>query len=404
MAADVAIVGCGCILPQGEGATALDRVLAGQSAAAVWSQDPRYVVGQVPAGLVRPVEGESRAVSLALRAADLALSDVGLSGVVGVPADRFGCLFTVSKGALDRLVEIIGDLRRNRPVSSDWLMAIDPAVAARRIAAHYGWRGPVLALLSACSSGGHVLAEARALILDGRADVVLCGAADASLAPLVLASYQKLGLLAPVGPNPAEICRPFAADRAGFYVGEGAAAFVVCSTDLARRLGLNVRAILEASAAGAAATGLVDSPADGAALGQVIRLAMARGGVSPGEVDLVVAHGTATRDGDLNETRALRAALGAAAAGVQVVATKPLHGHLLGAACAIETALLLRAMETGCLAPVANLKRRDPECDLNYVTAGLRAARIHRAIKLSAGFGGHISVNIFCRPSRREMA
>jgi 3-oxoacyl-(acyl-carrier-protein) synthase len=417
----IAIVGLGCLLPQGAGNAALDRVLEGHCAAERWPENPRYIVGRVPDEPGPPGEGEDRAVAFALRVAGRALEDAGLLETRGGPGsrpaglssrlspERCGCVFALSKGGVLRLVELA---RRARPAAAapgapgrrraaeqgPWILSIDPAAGARAIAGRYALGGPVFAPVTACASGGAALARGRALILGGQADLVICGAADASLHELVLASYDRLGVLAPADGEPRRACRPFAADRRGFYIAEGAAAMVLASAPLAARLGLPLRALLAASAEGAFAHDLITVPSDGQDLARLIHLALQRAGVSAQDVDLVGAHGTATRDGDLNETRALHLALGRRADRVPVMATKPLHGHLLGAACAVESALVVRALETGRLAPTINLERRDPQCDLNYLADGPRSGEVRTAVKLAAGFGGQVSVNVFLRP------
>ena len=325
---------------------------AGEMAATVWSENPRLMVGRVAADLVEERPGEDRSVALALHVAELALADAGELGVEG---ERFACLFTVSKGGLGSIGHLVSG------TAGDWFAAIDPAAAARAVAGRFALRGAALAPVSACSSGGHLLAAARAMIVSGRAEAVLCGAADASLLPIVLASYDRLGLLSHTGQDK---------NGGGFFVGEGAAAFVVTSVEWAKKRGLPIVARLAGSAAGSQAMSLVNLPTDGVDLAQVCELALGRSGVRPEEVDVVMVHGTATRVGDRNEAAALERVFGRDNLPA-VVGTKWLHGHLLGASSAAETAVLLRGMESGC---------------------GWRVG-----LKISAGFGGHISANVLVR-------
>jgi 3-oxoacyl-[acyl-carrier-protein] synthase II len=395
MSNDVAIIGVGCVLPHGEGDAALDRVLAGQCRAEPWSHDDRYIVARVPDELAGESDGD-RATAMALRAAEGAMADAGfIDGTLGnIAPERFACMIALSKGALGTVGQghAAGD-----SAGGEWILRCDPAAALRRVAAQFGLRGPMLTPVSACASGGHALARARTLILDGRADAVLCGAADASIRRIVLASYGRLGLLAPATRAPPEVCRPFSADREGFYVGEGAAAFVLTSNRVAEQLAARRRARLVASAAGALATDLIHVPDDGCDLGYLVSLAIERAGMAAEEVDLVALHGTATRAGDLNEIRALRQALGEHAERVLLMATKPLHGHLLGAASAVESALVVRSLETGVVPAMAWPRIRDPQFRaINCPKSGLRT-EIRTAVKLSAGFGGQCSVNVFRR-------
>jgi len=407
MSTDVAIIGLGCILAHGQGDEAMDRVLAGECAASVCEVGgERYAVGRVRDVLPVSADERDRAVSLALAAADLAMRDAGLdraadakpaagASLDGIAPERFACLIALSKGGLGLVARVLADPAAAAARWPTWLAEADPTAAMRHVACRYGLRGAMLAPVSACASGGHVLARARALLLEGRADAVLCGAADASLLPPVLSSYRRLGVLAPVDGAPERCCRPFEADRAGFYVGEGAAAFVLTSAETAARLRRRPRARLVAAAEGAFAHSLVTVPSDGRDLAHMISVALGRAGVHADEVDLVAAHGTATRDGDLNEARAIRLALGDRAARVSVMATKPLHGHLLGAACAVESALVVRAVETGRLPPTICLACADGPGDLGYIAEARSGGPVSVAVKLSAGFGGQVSVNVF---------
>jgi len=387
MSDDVVIIGIGCLLPQGEGEAALDRVLAGHSAARRWAMDPRYVVGQVSDELVPLCGEEDRATAMAVRAAESALADAGLISPRGfgrIPPERRACLFSLSKGALDVLGRAVEQ-------GGDWVLAADPAAAARRMAARWDLAGPTLAVVSACATGGFVLSRARSLLAEGRADVVLCGAADASIRPLILGSYRKLGLLAPTDRKPEEVCRPFSADRAGFYVGEGAAALVLCRRSTVETLGVAAKACLASCAEGAFATDLTTVPTDGRDLARIIAQALGRAGLTPQDVDLAALHGTATRDGDANEAVAMQLVFGSRASQVACLATKWLHGHLLGAASAVETVLAIRALVTRRVPPVSG-----NQCDGNMLgddrgrPQEVKCGRV--AVKLSAGFGGQVSV------------
>lgn len=408
MSTDVAIVGMGCVLPHGEGADALDRVLAGEICAAPWSEDPRYVVAAVPPELVPSHPGEDRAVTLALRAAEHALASpqgrAGASPLVEsllshVDPGRIATVFTVSKGGLDLLRrDILPAVRQARSGSGPWIASVDPAAAARAIALRFGLRGPAVATAAACASGGYTMAAARAMILDGRADAVVCGAADASLQPLVLASYARLGLLAPCGDDGRPRGGPFSRDRCGFYMGEGAACFVLMAPSLAERLALPVPARLCAAATGATAAGLMAMPTDGHALAHVATTSLQRAGLDVSQLDLVAVHGTATRDGDLNEARALDRLGGPWAGGVlPVLATKHLHGHLLGAACAVETAIAIRVLCVTGRHIAMHSVRVDDDGEAASERRFSDGRPVRRLLKWSAGFGGHVCSLVLAR-------
>lgn len=408
MSAEVAILGMGCVLPHGADDAALDRVLRGVHVSEPWADDPRFAVGRVPDHAL----GEfalscqaDRSIAMALAAAGAALRGAGLTpqraGVLErLERSRIACRFALSKGGLAGLCEMFAAVRRGSPLPGESLASLDPAAAARAIAARFDLRGSVGATVTACASGGHCLAAGRALIFDGRADAVVCGAADASLHAAVLASYDRLGLLAPIDGAGRPRCEPFSGEPHGFYVGEGAAAFVLASRELAGRLGVQPRAWLAGCAEGATASGLVTMPPEGADLAALMQAALDRAGVRPGEVDVIGLHATGTRDGDAGEFSALSKVFGGAALGARLLATKPLHGHLLGAACAAETALLVRSLETGRIPRTINTGALGRGPGGLGTSAWRMPAGGRLGVKLAAGFGGQVSAQVLRARSR----
>lgn len=240
--------------------------------------------------------------------------------------------------------------------------------------------GPVLSPVAACATGAHTLALGAQLIEDGYADVVLAGAAELEIPPLVHAGYRTLGALSRTG-----IMRPFDRRRDGFVPGEGAACILLENAEHARRRGAAIHATLAGWSLRADATGATIMDAAGDSIARAIDEAMRRAGAA--RLDYINAHGTATVLNDVTETRAIRRACGSH---VPVSATKPLTGHLLGAGGAVEAVLCLRAMRESYLPPTLNLEDPDPACDLDYIPREGRAAPIATALSLSFGFGGHI--------------
>jgi 3-oxoacyl-[acyl-carrier-protein] synthase II len=178
--------------------------------------------------------------------------------------------------------------------------------------------------------------------------------------------------------EPVRACTPFAAGRRGFVLAEGAGMLVLERLDHARARGARVLAVLAGSAVTNDAHHVISPEPSGRAWARVMQLALADAGVAPDEVDAVSAHATATPQGDVAETRAIRQALGARAEHVAVSATKSMHGHAFGAAGAIETALAVAAMNEGVVLPTIDLATPDPDCDLDYVPgrARRRAVRV----------------------------
>jgi len=428
----VAITGVGLVLPTGTGLAAADPVFAGRSAVCRLNGTVGLAgaIGAPASGFVPPAgtDGEDRAVQMAAAAADEAWRGAGLD-VDRPPADRVAVLVSLSKGGVFALADwagqgdarptAVGPVHARRvsapaakpsapehprggygdpprfpccPASScGWEIArADPSAAGRCLAARFGLSGPIVTPVTACASGGHALAWAAGLIRRGTVDVALVGAAEASLHPLVLGGYRRMGVLAGAGPDPSTAVRPFSATRRGFAVGEGAGVLVLESRPSAARRGVRPLARVTGWATGCHGAGLTDVETDGRVLGRLIGDALARAAAAPEDVDYVHAHGTATRAGDAAEARAVRAALGPAADGVSVSSTKGAHGHLLGAAAAVETVLAVLAIGRACVPPTANLTDPDPAIALDCTPLAPRRRRIRRAVKIAAGFGGQM--------------
>jgi len=450
----VAVTGMGLVLPTGTGLAAADAVFAGRSAV-VHLNGTVDIAGATgaPAAAFLPPEGtdaEDRAVQMATAAADEAWRGARLDDLP-LPADRVATLVSLSKGgifALTRQAEGMaprkkgtrgrrmsapaarprtsvprrvlprrddrpriarpdktgrGTIQNIPPGYGDSLrffanLSADPAAAGRFLAGRYGLTGPVLTPVTACASGGHALAWGAGLIRRGAADAALVGAAEASLHPLVLGAYRRMGVLADAGGDPGTSVRPFSATRRGFAVGEGAGVLVLESAASAARRGVRPLAHLTGWATGAHHAGMTDVEASGAALARLMRTALARAGTAPEAVDLVHAHGTATPANDLAEARAVRAALGGAAEAVSVTSTKGSHGHLLGAATAVETVLTVLAVGRGLVPPTANLTDPDPAIGLDCTPLTARRRPIRTAVKIAGGFGGQLVALVLSQP------
>jgi 3-oxoacyl-(acyl-carrier-protein) synthase len=278
---------------------------------------------------------------------------------------------------------------------SAWWNQFTPNAPARSIAERFNLRGAALCPVAACATGLVSISRGAALIRQGQCDVVLAGSSDASLHPALLSSFRRLGVLAHTGDEPARACRPFDRTRSGFLVGEGAAILVLerASSALTRSVAPYAELLSAEMAADPAHLTRLDS--DPASLVRLITDALARAGVTPDEIDYVGVHGTATRQNDLCETRALHQALGRSASGASCSSLKGAIGHLLGAAGSVESAATLLALRDGFVPPTANLREPDPECDLDFTPLDGRRRSLQTALKLSLGFGGHLAAAIF---------
>ncbi len=315
----------------------------------------------------------------------------------GAPApDRVATVLSLSKGPVFALAR-----RTAGEAGAAGLVDVTPDAAARTVAARLGLAGPITAPVTACASGGHALVLGAGLIRRGVVDVAIVGAAEASLHPMIVGSYRRMGLLADAGDDPATSVRPFSASRRGFAVGEGAGVLVLESLASVRRRGAEPIALVRGWAGGCQAASLIDTEPSGETLSHLLRLALARAGTPPQDVDYVHAHGTATVSNDAAEARAIRAAFGEAAARVSVSSTKGSHGHLLGAATAVELVLTVLAMRRGTVPPTANLTDPDPQIGLDCTPLTARRRPIHTALKIASGFGGQMLAVVLAEPDGR---
>ncbi len=275
-----------------------------------------------------------------------------------------------------------------RGVSSYYVPAMIPNMPACEVAIDLAVHGPVTASALACASGNAALLEARRLILSGDADVVLCGGTDAGIGQILFAGLVNMGALAIGDRAPEETSRPFDLERNGFVFGEGAVVFVMESAAHAAARGADVYGSVLGGALTADAFHISHPDPSGAQPIRALSLALKNTRVAPEDVDLISAHGTATKINDALETRAIRTVLGAAADDVMVTAPKSMTGHMIAAAGATGALVALLAMRDSRVPPTANLHTPDPECDLDYVPLVSREAPVRTALVNAFGFGG----------------
>ena len=359
-------------------------------------------------------------VSMALRSAQEAVDDSG-ANLVDCDRNRIGCVIGTSKPGLRSFAAMYQprrtdsqsaqkrsglETRRHSANSPSWQgmetggvtpelwNQFLPNAASLAVARRFRIHGPCLCPVAACATGLICLQRGFELIRDGYCDFVLAGGSDASLVPMVLGSFKRMGVLARESDSPATACRPFDRDRSGFVIGEGAAVLTLERLDDAVARGAEIYG--EWLGGGIASNGsdLTGLNSDGEALSWLITDVLRRAGVEPREIDYVNLHGTATRQNDVYETRALKSALGKHAGQVSCSSLKGGIGHLLGAAGCVETAAVLLAMRDAVIPPTVNLTTPDPECDLDYTPRRPNRKPVRTALKLSLGFGGHLAAAV----------
>ena len=287
---------------------------------------------------------------------------------------------------------VFAERRRMRPTS---VLTTMPNAPVAELALAFGARGAALAYACACASSAVAIGEAMHAIRAGRLDIAIVGGSESMLTPGVLASWQAMRVLAPVtlpdvdGRN-AHACRPFAADRAGFALGEAAAAFVIESSEHARRRGMS--APFELTGFSTNCDGVHITQPDVGGQSRAMRAALADAGLAPADIGYVNAHGTATLTGDAVEASSLAAVFGPRA--VPMSSTKAIHGHLLGAGGAVELLAVLRMLAAGRLAPNAGVDAADPALAIDLVTTARPTATLRHAMSNSFAFGGTNAVLI----------
>ena len=411
----VVVTGVGIVSPAGAGAlqswkALLDgvRAVGPLQLETAAGRDP-WIGAAVPA--YQPPAGMSqrdRVCQLAVTAAEEAVARAGLGAdpVANLAPDRVAACVGTSKGGILTLSAVLRALGR-RPARQQGarrpglpadlaglLPDAPPDGPARAVAERFGLRGGALAHVAACATGTWSIIRGAQLIAEGRADRVLCGGSDASLAPLWLAAFDRMGVLARPHRDlgPAWACRPFDATREGFVPGEGAAILVLESRRGADARGAPVLAGISGWACATDPAGLTAASADAASLEYALRTACRRAAVDPGEIRSIHAHGTGTESNDACEALAISALLGPRAAGVPVLSIKGAIGHLLGAAGAVETAVACLAVAERRQPGLSTLLEPDPRLPRLCWPREPVELEGGAVLKISMGFGGHIAV------------
>ena len=395
MACDVVVTGLGVISPIGEDvAGLLSSLRRNRSGIGVWESP--LLAKQLPAGIVkREFAGEftklelpylDRCSQIAILAARQASADAGLEQFADY-GPRAGLFYGSVTGGVRTEHEWVREFYVNQKQLSKpyTIMASMLNAAPAHISIRQQILGPVMTHSSACTSSGAAIGDACRAIRHGYLDVALVGGAEAALTPAFMAAWCGLRALAePDTDDVGRSCRPFSRHRTGLVLGEGAVFMVLESREHARKRGATAYARL--SGYGVAADGyhigLPKAQGQVAALREALRDAALR----PDQIGYINAHATATPGGDPVEASALREVFGN---DVPVSSTKGIHGHLLGAASAIELAVSVLAVHQSFLPATANLDEIDPSCDLHHVAnVPVSDHPVAHALSLSAGFGG----------------
>ena len=331
-----------------------------------------------------------RFAQLGMAAAKLAMDDAGLQGAPGNP-ERFGVIIGSGIGGLKSLADQHANLITKGPgrISPFMIPMMISNMASGLVSMEFGLQGPNFAPVSACATSAHALGEAWRMIRDGDADAFLAGGSEAAVIPLGVGGFSAMRALSTRNDDPTRASRPFDKGRDGFVMGEGAGVVVLESLEHALQRGARIHGEIIGYGLTADAYHMTSPPENGEGAQRCMRMALAKAGITPEQVDYVNAHGTSTPVGDLCEVRALKAVFGDHAKHLSISSTKSMTGHLLGAAGAVESIACTLAINNGIIPPTINLDDPEDECDLDFTPHTARERKISIALNNSFGFGGH---------------
>ena len=388
----VAITGIGVITPIGNNASAfaealrkgtvgLSKIVRGAGESPIEGKafqiqnyaSPRY------ATILDPF------IQYILSATEEALEDSGL-----VPAEidreRLGIAVSSSKGGMRTFERFYSRFvkKRSALLGARVYANFIPNIAAQWIARHWKISGPAKPAVTACATGLYALMEGIRMIEQDEVDYCIAGAGDASITQLMLAGYRNMGVLA------TDAIRPFDKRRDGFLIGEGAGIVILEKLESAKARRTKIYGMVLAHRYGFEGSHLISFSEDGDGLKYCLSQLLKQAKLGPRDIDYLNLHGTATRQGDLYETKQIKAAFGKDAYQIPMSATKSLVGHMLGASGAVEVIACLIAMRDGFIPPTANLEKPDSECDLDYTPQAAKIKSLKISCSVSMGFGGHL--------------
>jgi 3-oxoacyl-[acyl-carrier-protein] synthase II len=341
-----------------------------------------------------------RFIHLGLVAAIQAVHDSGLptgEALSAEAADRIGCNIGSGIGGLPMIEEMHGEMvnRGPRRISPFFVPASIINMISGHVSIKFGFKGPNIAVVTACTTGLHAIGLSARLIESGDADVMIAGGAESCVSPLGVGGFAAARALSTRNDDPKTASRPWDKDRDGFVLGEGGGVLVLEEYGHAKARGARIYAELAGFGMSGDAYHVTAPDVDGPRRAMVNALRNA--GINLDEVQYLNAHGTSTPLGDLNETNAIKAVFGERARKLVVNSTKSMTGHLLGGAGGIESVFSVLALHYQKSPPTINIFNQDPECDLDYCANVARDMKIDVAVKNNFGFGGTNGTLVFKR-------
>jgi len=408
----VVVTGLGCISPVGNTvAENWANLLAGQSGIGLITKFDASafsckIAGEVKAFQISDYipEKEGRHmdtfIHYGMAAACQAVADSGLpigDLLTEDQAVRIGCVIGSGIGGLplieDTKVELVA--KGPRRITPFFVPGSIINMIAGHVSMKFGFKGPNIAIVTACTTGLHCIGQAGRMIEYGDADVMIAGGSEATVSPLGVGGFAAMRALSTRNDDPQTASRPWDKDRDGFVLGEGAGVMVLEEYEHAKARGARIYGELAGFGMSADAGHITAPSMDGPR--RAMLSALANAAVNADQVQYLNAHGTSTPLGDINETQAIKAAFGAHARRMVVSSTKSMTGHLLGGAGGIESVYTVLALHHQKVPPTINIFNQDPDCDLDYCANTARALKMDVAVKNNFGFGGTNGSLVFKR-------
>ena len=408
----VVVTGLGCVSPVGNTVDeSWAKLLAGQSGIGMITKFDASAFACKFAGEVKGLDLDSYIPPKEARTMDAfihygvvaalqAVQDSGLPTGDALDEElshRIGCLIGSGIGGLPLIENTHAELvqRGPRRISPFFVPASIINMISGHVSMRLGFKGPNLAVVTACTTGLHSIGEAGRIIEYGDADVMVAGGAESTVSPLGVGGFAAMRALSTRNDDPTTASRPYDKDRDGFVLGEGAGVVVPEEYEFAKARGARIYAELIGYGRSADAGHMTAPNMDGPRRAMVN--AIRNAGIAVDQIDYLNAHGTSTPLGDVNEINAIKAALGDHAHKIVVNSTKSMTGHLLGGAGGIESVFTIKAVHEQISPPTINVFNQDPECDLDVCANQARDLKIDVAVKNNFGFGGTNGTLIFKR-------
>lgn len=339
-----------------------------------------------------------RFIHFAVACGKMAMEDSGLK-ITEQIAEKVGAIIGVGIGGLPMIEEQHQKLIERGPsrITPFFIPAVITNLASGQVSIMYGLKGPNYSVTSACATGAHSIGEAYNYIRNGQCLAMLAGGTESAICGLAIGGFNAMKALSTRNNDPQKASRPFDKDRDGFVIAEGGAVLVLEDMEFAKSRGAKIYGEVIGYGLSSDAYHLASPAPDGNGAYRAMAMAVRDAEVAVDKIGYVNAHGTSTPMGDEIESQAVKRLFGAESNRVWISSTKSMTGHTLGGAGAIESAICLKALQTGIIPPTINLEHPGEGCDLDYVPLTAREKKIEVAMNNSFGFGGTNASLLFAK-------